>query len=92
MTARTTIRLPEELLMRAKRKAVAEGKTLTSLIEQGLRLVMSAKPEPRSAKHDDPPVSTAKGGLRPGFNWENLASQVQELDDLESLERSKRME
>src|ERR1700732_5175022 len=55
MTERTTIRLPDELLTRAKRKAAAEGRTLTSLIEQGLRLVVSDKSKSRSAKHNDPP-------------------------------------
>ena len=92
MTGRTTIRLPDELLTRAKRKAAAEGRTLTSLIEQGLRLVVSDKSKSRSAKHNDPPVSKAKGGLRPGINWDDLSSLVQELDDLEYVERMKRFE
>ena len=39
MNERTTVRLPAELLKRAKRKAVAEGRTLTALIEEGLRLL-----------------------------------------------------
>ena len=36
MTERTTVRLPDELLARARRKALAEGRTLTSLIADGL--------------------------------------------------------
>jgi hypothetical protein len=92
MSERTTVRLPEELLNRAKRKAAAEGRTLTSLIEQGLRLVTSGKSRPRSAKYNDPPVSRARGGLRPGINWDNLSSSVQEMDDLEYAERMKRFE
>jgi len=31
---RTTVRLPDDLLLRAKRKAAEEGRTLTSLIEE----------------------------------------------------------
>jgi predicted DNA binding CopG/RHH family protein len=31
--ARTTVRLPDELIERAKRKAAAEGRSLTALIE-----------------------------------------------------------
>jgi hypothetical protein len=92
MTARTTVRLPEELLIRAKRKAATEGRTLTSLIEQGLRLVVSTKAKPQMAGRSDPPVSTARGGLRPGLNWEHLSSRVQELDDLEYRDRMKRSE
>ena len=50
MTERTTVRLPPDLMARAKRKAAAEGRTLTSLIEDGLRAVVaeSGKPEKRS--------------------------------------------
>ena len=87
MTERTTVRLPEDLLTRARRKAVAERRTLTSLIEEGLRLVIAAKKRPMQTKHNDPPVSKAKGGLRLGFSWENLSSEVQEMDDLEYAER-----
>ena len=52
MIQRTTVRLPSELLRRAKRKAAVEGRTLTALIEDGLRLVVSdesQKPKPRKA-------------------------------------------
>jgi CopG antitoxin of type II toxin-antitoxin system len=92
MSERTTVRLPEDLLNRAKRKAAAEGRTLTSLIEQGLRLVVSPRAEPKSARHDNPPISKARSGLRPGLNWENLSSSVQEMDDLEYAQRMKRIE
>jgi hypothetical protein len=92
MSERTTVRLPQELLDQAKRKAAAEGRTLTSLIEQGLRLVVARKAEPPSARHNDPPISKARGGLAPGLDWENLASLVQEMDDLEYAERMKRSE
>jgi hypothetical protein len=37
MFTRTSVRLPRKLLARAKRKAAAELRTLTSLIEEGLR-------------------------------------------------------
>ena len=43
MAERTTVRLPEDLIKRAKRKAAAEGSTLTALIEEGLRLVVFPK-------------------------------------------------
>ena len=45
MAERTTVRLPEDLIKRAKRKAAAEGSTLTALIEEGLRLVVFEKPK-----------------------------------------------
>ena len=41
MRERTTVRLPEDLVVRAKRKAAAEGRSLTALIEDGLRRVVN---------------------------------------------------
>lgn len=37
MTSRTTVRLPPDLLRRAKLKAAKEGTSLTALMEEGLR-------------------------------------------------------
>jgi hypothetical protein len=89
MIERTTVRLPTELLTRAKRKAVAEGRTLTALIEEGLRLVVAAKHHPSSERRKLPPVSTAKGGLMPGIDLTSF-SKIQETDDLEYMARMKR--
>jgi hypothetical protein len=86
MAERTTVRLPEELLRRAKRKAAAEGRTLTSLIEDGLRLVVSKKRAEPKKERTLPRFSTATGGMQPGM--ENLTySQLEELDDLEYIKR-----
>ncbi len=38
---RTTINLPEGLAEAAKRRAAAEGRTFTSLVEEGLRRVLA---------------------------------------------------
>lgn len=88
MTERTTVRLPDELLRRAKRKAAAEGRTLTSLIEDGLRLVVAEHRKPAKAKREYPPVSTATGGPMPGIDISNSAA-LQEMEDLEYVERMK---
>jgi hypothetical protein len=90
MTERTTVRLPPELLARAKRKAAAEGRTLTSLIADGLRLVISDRREGRKGKRPPPPVSTATGGPMPGVDIGDL-SALQEMDDLEYVARMKRL-
>jgi len=68
---RTTVRLPPDLLTRAKEKAHREGTTLTALIAEGLRLVI-AKTAPRRKRVAPPPVSKARGGLRPGLDWDKL--------------------
>jgi hypothetical protein len=89
MTERTTIRLPETLLRRAKRKAAAEGRTLTALIEEGVRRVLAERDRP-PRKRILPRVSTATGGVAPGIDISNSAA-LQEMDDLEYVERMKHM-
>ena len=88
MTERTTVRLPDDLIRRAKRKASAEGRTLTSLIEDGLRLVLSDRGTAKAQKRTMPPVSKARGGLRPGIDLSDSAS-LHELEDLDYLARQK---
>jgi hypothetical protein len=91
MVERTTVRLPEDLLDRAKRKAAAEGRTLTSLIEEGLRFVVVGKRAPRQGKRVQPRVSKARGGLMPGIDLADL-SRLQETEDLDAVQRMKRAE
>jgi hypothetical protein len=88
MTERTTVRLPEELIRRAKRKASAEGRTLTSLIEDGLRLVLKDRGSAKMQERLMPPVSKARGGLRPGIDLNDSAS-LHELEDLDYVARLK---
>ena len=88
MTERTTVRLPEELLRRAKRKAAAEGRTLTALIEDGLRQVVADDRKAGKRKRVLPRVSTATGGPMPGMDFTKF-SDYQEMEDLEYVERMK---
>ena len=89
MIERTTVRLPRELLNRAKRKAVTERRTLTSLIEEGLRLVVSDKPIAAKRERRPLPLSTAKGPPLPGIDISNSAA-LQEMEDIEYVERLKK--
>jgi predicted transcriptional regulator len=88
MTERTTVRLPEELSRRAKRKAAAEGRTLTSLIEEGLRHVVAEKSETAASARVMPRVSKARGGFAPGVT---SIRDIEELEDLEYIERLRRL-
>jgi hypothetical protein len=88
MPERTTVRLPEDLLRRAKRKAAAEGRTLTSLIEDGLRLMVTERPKAGKRSRIVLPVSSATGGPMPGVDMTDV-SALQEMDDLEYVERMK---
>jgi predicted transcriptional regulator len=86
MTERTTVRLPDDLVRRAKRKAAAEGRSLTALIEAGLRRELNERPRARRAGRVRPPVSSATGGLMPGIDLDDTAS-LQEMDDFPSVPR-----
>jgi hypothetical protein len=88
MIDRTTVRLPRDLLNRAKRKALAEQRTLTSLIEEGLRLVVSERRKLPKTKRILPRHSDASGPPFPGIDISNSAAR-QEMEDLEYIERLK---
>ena len=88
MAERTTVRLPAELLTRAKRKAAAEGRTLTSLIEDGLRRVVAERETP-ARNRVMPRVSKARPGLMPGMNLAHPSS-IQEIEDQEYVRRMSR--
>jgi hypothetical protein len=86
MAERTTVRLPAALITLAKRKAAAEGRTLTALIEDGLRRVVSERAPADTAKRFMPPVSTATGGLMPGIDLNDTAA-LQEAEDRDCAAR-----
>jgi hypothetical protein len=77
---RTTVRLDEALLEQARREAARRGVTLTSLIEQGLRLVLR-RPQPSSRDRVRLPVSRAGGGVLPGVDLNDTADLLDRMDD-----------
>lgn len=90
MIERTTVRLPSALLNRARKKAAAEGRTLTELLEEGLRLVVQRKPEQaQAATAKSLPVSGATGWLAPGVSLEQMADYY-EQEDQQYLQRMRR--
>lgn len=55
-------------MRKAKKKAAEKGQTLTSLIEEGLRIVLAAPARPRRSALIEVPVSKASGGTLPGID------------------------
>ena len=77
---RTTVRLDDALLDRAKREAGRRGETLTALIERGLRLVL-ANPENRPRlRHVEIPVCREGGGTLPGVDLDDSAALLDILE------------
>jgi len=65
------------LLRRAKKRAAEQGRTLTSLIEEALRLVVAESKAGR-CKAVELPVSGASGGVLPGVDL-NRSSDLEEV-------------
>jgi plasmid stability protein len=86
MAERTTVRLPDDLVRRAKTKAAAEGRSLTALIEEGLRRVVNEDRPAKPATRTLPRVSVATGGPMPGVDLNDSAA-LQDMDDLEYARR-----
>jgi len=77
---RTTVRLDDALLQRARREADRRGVTLTSLIEQGLERVLT-RPM-RDAQHEriSLPVCRVGGGVMPGVDLDDSAALLDRMD------------
>lgn len=73
------MRLQETLLKRAKQRAAAEGRTLTSLIEEGLELAL-ARPKPQPRRRVTIPVARETGGTLPGVHLDRSADLEDVMD------------
>ena len=68
---KTTLDLDDELIMRAKSQAVRERKSLTALIEEGLRLRLRRRPIKRGGGVNLPVFRGGRGfaaGIHPSVN------------------------
>jgi hypothetical protein len=78
---KTTLDIDDELLIRAKATSARERKSLTALIEEGLRLRLR-RPRPPSRKAVSRiPVFTGKGGLVSGVDPLSNRSILDAADD-----------
>jgi hypothetical protein len=77
---RTTVRLDDALLERARREASRRGLTLTALIEQGLGLAMRQPLETPVKVRGAVPECRAGGGREPGVNLDDSASLLDRMD------------
>ena len=75
---KTTLDLPDELLIEAKKRAAEERRPLRALVEEGLRLVLR-KPEGRQRKRQVRLV-TVKGGLAPDLDISSREAMYEWLE------------
>lgn len=77
---RTTVRLNSALLNQAKQEAARRGKTLTALIEEGLRLAIAG---PRRSRPGPPlklPVCRRGGGTLPGVDLDDTSALLDRME------------
>ncbi len=76
---KTTIEIHDELLARAKRYARETGGTLRSLVEEGLRFVLSAPASSQSYRLPDLSVGdpTDDDPLE-AYSWQDLSEMIYE--------------
>ena len=72
-----TVKIDDGLMKRAKKRAADEGRTLTSLVEEGLTFILS-NPKTNRRKRVELPVFTASVGTLPGVDL-NRASDLEEV-------------
>jgi hypothetical protein len=77
---RTTVRLDEALLERARKEAARRKTTLTSLIEQGLELVLRRPLKRPKGRPVLLPECRAGGGTLPGVDLNDSASLLDRMD------------
>ena len=77
---RTTIRLDDQLLTEAKKLALESGRTLTAVIEDAVREVVTRRRESPRAKKVRLITDGGKG-LRPGVCLDNSAGLLDIMDE-----------
>jgi hypothetical protein len=77
---RTTIRLRDDLLKRAKKRAAGEHRTLASVVGEGVALVLAGPPKKRRERIKVP-VSRAKGGVLPGVDLNRSTDLLALMED-----------
>ncbi len=83
---RTTINLPDDLILQAKKAALEADTTLTEIIANALREAL-AKRRQKRAKHDFKINASGKGGLLPGVNLDDTSALLDIMDGLNDPNR-----
>jgi len=87
MIQRTTVRLPASLMRRAKKRAAADGTTVTALMQDGLRRVLDERERGTEKARIMPRISEAGRGQPPVVV--DLKA-LQEEEDIEYVARMNR--
>ncbi len=78
---KTTLDIDDELLVKAKALSARERKSLTALIEEGLRLRLRRTGSTSGTSFRAPAIYRGKGGLVPGVDPLSNCSLLDAADD-----------
>jgi hypothetical protein len=82
---RTTIRIDDELLAEAKKRAADRRTTLTALIEDSLRESL-ARRTPREIRKPFRIKGFGRGGLQPGVDLDDSAALLDRMEGLDGVD------
>lgn len=77
---RTTLRVDDELLRRAKSHAAQQGRSLTSVFEEALRRLLTESERHEERTRVELPVSVASGGVLPGVDLDDSAALLDVME------------
>jgi predicted transcriptional regulator len=77
---RTTVRMEDGLLRRAKRIAAQRETTLTAILEEALREWLDRQRKRQRRERVELPVSNAGGGVRPGVDLDDSADLLERME------------
>lgn len=75
---RTTVSIDDDLLRQAKAKAAAEGRTLSDLVNEGLRERLAARAAEPAKEWK--PVTVGGNGIRPGLDLDDYGALLDFMD------------
>jgi hypothetical protein len=81
---RTTIDLPGPLLDNAKRRAAELDVTLSEVVQDGLRMILNARPAESKRKFE---LLTVGGPRDPQLTWEKISALVAEDEEQELVRK-----
>jgi hypothetical protein len=83
---RTTINLPDDLILQAKKAALESDTTLTEIIENALREALAGRRR-KKASRQIKIIPSGSGGLQPGVDLDDTSALLDIMDGIDDPNR-----